>query len=160
MEEIIKEEKEYENMRKLQDTNTSRGNIDSNNNVTSTSFSPTLDFVMEEESDLSHVDDMAIFENYNSFDDLAKSVILKDYLVLYEMNDKSILSIYNAITGNLLFCDRIDYLNVDRYTGYMNPLSNCVIHSMFEPDILVIALSKDAEQFYLSRYDTSGISKE
>ena len=121
-----------------------------------------LDYIIEEESELSHVDDNTIFENldfYGETRQLAKSITLKDYLVLYEMNDKAMLSIYNAITGNLLFFNRIDYLNVDPRTGLMNPLSNCIIHEMLDVNTLIIALDKRAELYYLTMYDTEGCSK-
>lgn len=121
-----------------------------------------LDYIIEEESDLSYIDTEDIFKDTYSYREIlssSKGIILRDYLVLYEMNDKCILTIYNAVTGNLLYCARIDYLNVDG-TGCMNPLSNCKIYRILEPDTIVITLNKEAERLYLAKYETYGVTKD
>lgn len=85
-----------------------------------------------------------------------KPILLKDYLNCYEMNDKQRISIHNDVTGNRLFCDRVDYLNVDRDTGCMSPLSLCEIAYLMESDKLYIRLSEEAENKIMEHYADYG----
>ncbi|KGO15591.1 hypothetical protein NZ45_00880 [Clostridium botulinum] len=98
-------------------------------------------------------------EQTNAWNEDIKPILLKDYLNYYEMNDKAVISIHNDITNNRLFCDRVDYLNVDRKTGYMSPLSLCEIAYFLEPDDLYIRLNEEVENKIIQYYADYGAKR-
>lgn len=85
-----------------------------------------------------------------------RDVLLCDYLRLFELNDKAIVSIHNERTNNRLFCDRVDYLNADRCTGLMTPLANCKILYFMDPDDIYVDVPEYAEKILLEYYKDYG----